>query len=122
MACGPFRKASAVSARGSVAMKLRSKILLSMALLTAALTAASLFIVRRSVGLHAREEILQSFQNSSITLRDYQARNDMIANRTVDLLAQTPVLKAVMTTHDGPTIQDVSGNLWTSDLFVVKDA
>ena len=39
-----------------------------MALLTTALTAASLFIVRRSMGLHAREEILQSFHDSTITL------------------------------------------------------
>jgi len=106
-------------------MRLRTKILLSMALLTTALTAASLFIVRRSVGLHAREEILQSFHDSTITLRDYQSRNDTIAKRTADLLAETPVLKAVMTTHDAPTIQDASAPLWQSaggDLLVVKDA
>lgn len=106
-------------------MKLRTKILLSMALLTSALTAASLFIVRRSVGLHAREEILQSFRDSTITLRDYQSRNDTIARRTADLISETPVLKAVMTTHDAPTIQDATAPLWQNaggDLLVLKDA
>ena len=55
-------------------MTLRTKILLSLALLTTAFTAASLFIVRRSVGLHAREEILQSIHDSTITLAGSTSR------------------------------------------------
>jgi signal transduction histidine kinase/ActR/RegA family two-component response regulator len=108
-----------------ISMRLRTKILLSMAILTASLTAASLLVVRRSVDAHARHQILQSFQNSAVTLRDYLDRKDDVTSRTADLLAQTPVLKAVMTTRDPLTIQDTSETLWRTsggDLLAIEDA
>jgi len=84
-------------------MKLRTKFLLSLLLLTTGLTGASLFIVRRSVRLHAREELSQELENSAAALRDFQARRERAAERSVKLLADLPLLKAMMPTRDPAT-------------------
>jgi len=105
-------------------MKLRTKFLLSLLLLTTGLTGASLFIVRRSVRVHAREELSQELENSAATLRDFQARRERAAERSVELLADVPLLKAMMLTRDPATIQDASADIWRSagaDLFVLAD-
>jgi signal transduction histidine kinase/ActR/RegA family two-component response regulator len=105
-------------------MKLRTKFLFSMAVMTAVMTAASLLIVRRSVDDHARQEILKSFQNSTFSVHDYLSRKDDILAGTADILSQTPILKAVMTTRDPLTIQDATASLWQTahgDLLVLED-
>ena len=105
-------------------MKLRTKFLLSLLLLTTGLTGASLFIVRRSVRLHAREELSRELENSAVTLRDFQTRRERSAERSAELLADVPLLKAMMVTHDPATIQDASADIWRSagaDLFVLAD-
>jgi signal transduction histidine kinase/ActR/RegA family two-component response regulator len=105
-------------------MKLRTKFLLSLLLVTTALTGASLLIVRRSVRLHAREELSRELENSAASLRDFQARRERAAERSAELLADVPLLKAIMVTRDPATIQDASANIWRSagaDLFVLAD-
>jgi signal transduction histidine kinase/ActR/RegA family two-component response regulator len=95
-----------------------------MAVMTAVMTAASLLIVRRSVDAHARQEILKSFQNSTFSLHEYLSRKDDIVAGTADILSQTPILKAVMTTRDPLTIQDATASLWQTthgDLLVLED-
>jgi signal transduction histidine kinase/ActR/RegA family two-component response regulator len=105
-------------------MKLRTKFLLSLLLLTTGLTGASLFIVRRSVRVHAREELSRELENSAATLRDFQARRERAAESSAELLADVPLLKAMMVTRDPATIQDASADLSRSagaDLFVLAD-
>lgn len=105
-------------------MKLRTKFLLSLLLLTTGLTGASLFIVRHSVGVHAREELSRELENSASTLRDFQIRRERAAERSAELLAGAPLLKAIMVTHDPTTIQDASADIWRSsgaDLVVLSD-
>ena len=105
-------------------MKLRTKFLLSLLLVTTGLTGASLFIVRRGVRLHARSELSRELENSATTLRDFQARREQAAERTAELLADAPLLKAMMVTHDPATIQDASDDIWHSsgaDLVVLAD-
>lgn len=105
-------------------MKLRTKFLLSLLLVTTGLTGASLFIVRRSVRLHAREELSRELENSAATLRDFQARREQAAERSAELLADMPPLKAMMVTHDPATIQDAADEIWRSagaDLVVLAD-
>jgi signal transduction histidine kinase/ActR/RegA family two-component response regulator len=105
-------------------MKLRTKFLISMALVTTTLTAASMYIVWRSVGLHARQEIMASFNNSSATLCDFQAKRETAAQHYAELLAEIPFLKAMMITQDPLTVQDASAPLWQSsgaDLLVLSD-
>jgi len=55
-------------------MKLRTKFLLSLLLVTTGLTGASLLIVRRGVRQHAREELSRELEDSAATLRDFQDR------------------------------------------------
>ena len=106
-------------------MKLRTKFLLSLLLVTTGLTGASLFIVRRGVRVHARSELSRELENSATTLRDFQARREQAAERTAELLANAPLLKAMMVTHDPATIQDASDDIWRSsgaDLLVLADS
>jgi len=105
-------------------MKLRSKFLLSLLLVTTGLTGASLFIVRRGVRLHAREELSRELENSAATLRDFQVRREQAAERSAELLADAPLLKAVMVTRDPATVQDASRDIWRTagaDLVVLAD-
>ena len=95
-------------------MKLRTKFLLSMAVVTTLLTAAAMVIVQRSVDVHARQEIMASFDNSTNSLREYQDRRETTAHFSADLLAETPALKAMMTTQDPATVQDASTYLWSN--------
>src|ERR1700757_4747061 len=95
-------------------MKLRTKFLLSMAVVTTLLTAAAMVIVQRSVDVHARQEIMASFDNSTNSLREYQDRSERTAHFSADLLAETPALKAMMTTQDPATVQDASTYLWSN--------
>jgi signal transduction histidine kinase/ActR/RegA family two-component response regulator len=105
-------------------MKLRTKFLISVAVVTTVLTATSMLIVRRSVDAHARQEIVASFNNSAGNLSDFQQRREAAAQHYADLLSQIPFLKAMMTTQDQVTVQDASASLFDSsgaDLLVLTD-
>ena len=95
-------------------MKLRSKFLVSLLALTAGLTSASLLVVRHSVNTHAREEVLSSISKASAVLDEIQHRRDEAMERSASLIANQPLLKAIMATEDPPTIQDATYSLWRS--------
>jgi signal transduction histidine kinase/CheY-like chemotaxis protein len=104
-------------------MKLRTKFLISVAVVTTVLTAASMLIVRRSVDAHARQQIVASFNNSAENLSDFQQRREAAAQHYADLLSQIPFLKAMMTTQDPATVQDASTSLFEgsgADLMVLS--
>lgn len=105
-------------------LRLRTKFLLSMLLITAGLTSTSLLLVRRSVQSQVKKEIFSDLRNSVSTFQNFQRERELTLTRSADLLADLPNLRALMTTHDQATIQDASADLWRlagSDLFVLAD-
>jgi len=103
---------------------LRTKFLLSLVLISAGITAATLLLVRYRVEIHAREEIAQGLRNSVVTFQSLQQQRESTLERSAALLATLPPLKAVMTSRDMATIQDASRMFWDlsgSQLFVLAD-
>ncbi len=102
--------------------KLRTKFLLSLVLVSASLTWATLLIVRHRVRLRVREEIFEGLRNSVVTFQSLQRQRETTLERSAALLADLPSLKAVMTTQHEATIQDASAEFWRligSELFVL---
>src|SRR5215475_8788055 len=89
-------------------MRLRTKFLLSMVAVSAALTFTTLYVVRRTVQQQVRMEIERDLQNSVSTFRNFQKQREVTLERSAALLADLPIVRALMTSHDAPTIQDAS--------------
>ncbi len=107
-----------------VRVRLRTKFLLSMILVSAGLTSLSLLLVRQTVQSQVASEIYSDLRNSVATFQSFQREQETTLSRSADLLADLPDLRALMTTHDETTIQDGSEALWKlagSDLFVLAD-
>jgi len=105
-------------------LRMRTKFLLSMLLISAGLTSTSLLLVRHSVQAQVKREIFSDLHNSVSTFQNFQRERELTLTRSADLLADLPNLRALMTTHDQATIQDASTDLWRlagSDLFVLVD-
>src|SRR5205809_2337001 len=104
--------------------KLRTKFLLSLVIVSASLTWATLLVVRHRVRLRVRDEIFEGLRNSVVTFQSLQRQRERMLDRSAVLLANLPSLKAVMTTEHEATIQDASTDFWRlvgSDLFVLAD-
>ena len=105
-----------------VKLRLRTKFLLSMLLISAGLTCTSLLVVRHSLQSQVRSEIFASLQNSVAAFQSFQRERELTLSHSADLLADLPNLRSLMTTQHEPTIQDASSDLWHlagSDLFVL---
>src|SRR6516165_7409442 len=92
--------------------RLRTKFLISLLLISASLTCATLLIVRHRVGLQVRDEILEALRNSVVTFQNFQRLREATLERSAALLASQPLLEALMTTQHEATIQDASTVLW----------
>src|SRR5579864_4529067 len=107
-----------------VRARLRTKFLLSMVLITAGLTSLSLLLVRQSVQSQITREIFSDLRNSVSTFQSFQREKEITLSHAADLVADLPILRSLMTTHDEATIEDGSAPLWRlagSDLFVLAD-
>src|SRR5579862_5808626 len=105
-------------------LRLRTKFLLSMLLISAGLTATSLLLVRRSVQGQVRREIFADLHNSVTTFQNFQQLRELTLTHSAELLAYQPLLRSLMTAPDEATIQDSSTSWWRlagSDLFVLVD-
>jgi signal transduction histidine kinase len=105
-------------------LRLRTKFLLSMLLISAGLTCTSLLLVRRSVHKQVKKEILSDLQNSVSTFQNFQRERELNLSRSAELLADLPPLRSMMTTQHEATIQDASAEQWRlagSDLFVLAN-
>ena len=103
-------------------MRLRTKILLSMLLILAGLTSTSLLLVRRSVERHFQTEISADLRSSVLQFKNVQHDRESGLQRSAALVANLPILRALMTTSHEKTIQDASLDLWRlagSDLFLL---
>ncbi len=104
--------------------RLRTKFLLSLLLISASLTSATLFIVRNRVRLRVRDQIFEELRNSVATFQNFQHQREVTLARSAALLANLPSLKALMTTQHEATIQDASTDFWRQiggDVFVLAD-
>jgi signal transduction histidine kinase len=107
-----------------VKLRMRTKFLLSMLLITAGLTCSSLLLVRHSVQAQVRRSIFADLHNSVTTFQNFQREREQTLSHLAELLADLPNLRALMTTEHPATIQDASTSLWQlagSDLFVLVD-
>lgn len=105
-------------------LRMRTKFLLSMLLISAGLTCTSLLLVRRSVRTQVTKEIVADLQNSVSTFQNFNRERELTLSRSAELLADMPNLRALMTTQHEATIQDASTPLWRlggSDLFLLAD-
>ena len=105
-------------------IRLRTKFLLSMLLISSGLTCTSLLLVRHSVQKQVRNEIFADLRNSVDTFQSFQSQREATLTRSAELLADLPNLRALMTTQHEATIQDASTGLWRlagSDLFALAD-
>jgi signal transduction histidine kinase len=105
-------------------LRLRTRFLLSMLLVTAGLTITSLLLVRRSIENNVRQGLLVNLRNSVSSFQDFRHERETMLTRDVELLADTPLTRAIMTSTDPVTIQDASQDVWQharSDLFVLVD-
>jgi len=105
-------------------LRLRTKFLLSMLLISAGLTATSLLLVRRSVQGQVKNEIFADLHNSVTTFQNFQQLRELTLTRSAEQLAYQPLLRSLMTAPDQATIQDASTSWWRlagSDLFVLVD-
>jgi len=95
-----------------------------MLLTSAGLTAVSLLIVQRSVENQVRSNLRVDLANSVETFRNFQKERENSLARSAELMADLPVLKALMTSRHAPTIQDASTELFRlsgGDLFALVD-
>jgi signal transduction histidine kinase len=105
-------------------LRLRTRFLLSMLLITAALTTTSLLLVQRSIRNNARESIAVNLRNSVAAFQDFRHERETMLTSDVALLADLPITRAIMTGPDPVTIQDASqhiSQIAASDLFVMVD-
>src|SRR6202166_4635449 len=105
-------------------LRMRTKFLLSMLLISAGLTCTSLLLVRHSVQKQIRREIFADLRNSVSTFQNFQRERELTLTHSAELLADLPNLRALMTTQHEATIQDGSTDLWRlggSDLFVLAN-
>src|ERR1019366_6177069 len=105
-------------------VRLRTKLQIAMLLTSAGLTVVTLLVVQHAVATRAREGIVSDLQSSVATFRNLQAERETNLRASARLMANLPVLKALMTSRHAPTIQDASADLFRlsgGDLFALVD-
>src|ERR1700730_12088493 len=121
--------ASSSTQHGSAAarlprLRLRTRFLLSMLLITAGLTTTSLLLVQRSIRSNVRQSIAVNLRNSVAAFQDFRHERETMLTSDVALLADLPITRAIMTSPDPVTIQDASqdiSQIAAIDLFVMVD-
>src|SRR5713101_7738808 len=101
-------------------LRLRTKFLFSLLLITAGLTCATLLVVRDAAQGQVQRQVEEDARNAMLTFQVMQHQRQVVLTRKADLLATL----AAMRDGDPTTIQDVSQDPWQSedcDLFVLAD-
>ena len=106
-------------------IRLRTKFLLSMVVVSATLTIATLLAVQYTVQQQVRLGIQRDLHNSVSTFHNFEIQREWMLERSVALLADLPTVRAMMTSTDAATIQDASQDLFHlagSDLLLLARA
>jgi signal transduction histidine kinase/ActR/RegA family two-component response regulator len=104
--------------------RLRTKFLLSLTLLIAALTFATLAVVRHAAEEQVRTGVERDARNSVLTFQNLRSERQIQLDRTAELLATLPTLKEMMADEPVSAMQDASEQLWRSgdtELFALAD-
>lgn len=103
-------------------MRLRTQLIIVTVMISFALTATSLLLVRHRVREELNRQTVDASRESVRAFQQLELRQEEELVRTAALVAELPTLKAVMTTRHGATIQDVSRKFWElsgADLLVL---
>jgi signal transduction histidine kinase/ActR/RegA family two-component response regulator len=101
-------------------LRLRTKLLLSLVLITAGLTCVTLLVVRHNAQVQVQRQIEGDARNAILTFQVMQHQHQTVLANKADLLATL----AYMRGGDATTIQDISQDPWQSDdcnLFLLAD-
>ncbi|MHB8527473.1 MAG: hybrid sensor histidine kinase/response regulator [Candidatus Acidiferrales bacterium] len=107
--------------QAKVNLRLRTKFLLSVILITSALTCGSLLIVGRTAQTESQRQIEEEAHNAILTFQVMQHQHEVALQHKADLLAAL----ALMRNGDATTIQEASQDPWQSEdcnLFLLADA
>lgn len=102
-------------------LKLRTQFLIATLLILVTLTGGSLLIIRYTVRSEIDSQVRRGVVASVRAFESVQQQRELQLSRTAAMLAEQPILKALMAT-DAVTIQDGSLGLWKlsgSDLLVL---
>ena len=105
-------------------IRLRTKFLLSLLAISVGLTSATLFTVGYRVRAQVRQGIREDLRNSANTYQSFEQQREEGLQRSAELLANLPNVRALMTTQDAATIRDASADIWRlsgSDLLVLAN-
>ena len=103
-------------------LRLRTQLLIATVLISTALTAASLLVVRQSVRTEVRAQTAAGVSASVEGFKRIEQQEQQELRRTAEMLSELPTLKALMTTEHAATIQDASAQFWQlsgTDLLVL---
>src|SRR5260370_39949554 len=106
-------------------LRMRTTLLIPLLLLSFGCTVVSLLVIRTTVQQQVRAILACDLSRSVKTYQNIQRQRRELLSRETALLADLPSLKALMTTHDTPTIVDAGVEFWQvsgSDLFALLDA
>jgi signal transduction histidine kinase/CheY-like chemotaxis protein len=107
--------------RSRVNLRLRTKFLLSLVVITSVLTCATLLVMRHSAQVQMQREIEQAARNALLTFQVVQQQHQIALSQKADLLATL----ASMRNGDASTIREASEDPWGSsdaDLFVIANS
>ena len=113
-----------VGKKGS-GIRTRILLLLSLVLVIAGTTAASMLIIRNRLQKQIAANLDTDLKHSLETFQDLEARRLTALERENALMADLPPLKALMTTSDPRTIADGAVEFWKTsgnDLFALADS
>ena len=102
-------------------LRLRTKFLVSLILITSGLTCGALLIVGRTAKAEAQRQIEEEASNTIMTFQVMQHQHEIALQHKADLLAAL----AMMRNGDATTIQEASEDPWQSEdcnLFLLADA
>jgi hypothetical protein len=105
-------------------LRLRTKLLLSLVVVIAALTFSTLLIVGHAAEEQVQTAIEQDTRNSVLTFQNVRAERQVELVRQAEVLATLPSVKALMAGEDSTDIQGVSEGVWRSgnaDLFALAN-
>jgi signal transduction histidine kinase len=103
--------------------RLRSQLFIAALLIILGLIGSLLFLIRHTVNSEIQKQVRDGTDESVRAFETVQRQRELQLSRTAALLADLPILKAMMSTRDAPTIQDGSEQFWKlagSDLFVLS--
>ena len=104
--------------------RLRTKFLVSIVALVFLLTAAVLALVQVRMRAHVYEDLASTLRTESTVYSKVEEVRREQTEQSASLIANLPSVKAMMSIHDAPTIQDASRSMLSTsgaDVLILRD-